>query len=72
MRKYCRHCKYCEYGDCFYCTRYKKVLSDKYIKNSTTCRGFELSEGDVVTGKKYNPHRKYHGKILTGQMEIEL
>lgn len=71
MKQYCRYCAFCIEGDCYYCTNKGKVLSESYIKHTNTCKDFTLSElGDVITGRKYQPHKIYHGKQIDGQMSF--
>ena len=70
-RQYCRYCAFCVSGNGLWCTALEKELTENYIKHTNTCKDFALSElGDVETGRKYQPHRIYHGKQIDGQMSF--
>lgn len=58
MAQYCRYCAFAFEGDCFYCGKLDKVLSEHSIKSKNNCQSFVLSDlGDVETGRQYQPRK---------------
>ncbi len=56
---YCRYCAFCFDGDCYYCSNFEIVLTEKKIKAARLCEDYAQSElGDVITGRQYRPRLK--------------
>ena len=73
MAQYCRYCAFCYEGDCFYCSRFERVLSDGSIKRANHCQEFALSDlGDVETGKQYQPRKPKRKNENEHQIRMEV
>ncbi len=59
MKQYCRHCAFCIDSEPFYCTNKEQLMSEAQIRRANTCSDFALADEDIISGKPYNPRRKY-------------